>query len=62
MVVFVESEVVKILFVILGILSEIIVQFVSLGEDVVIVLFKVKQVFDEYLSKEEKYCIDMVSF
>lgn len=54
-----ESEVVKTLSVNLGISKDVIAQLASLNEDTATVLLKVKQVFDEHSSKDEKYRSDM---
>ena len=54
-----ESEVVKTLSDSLGIPKDIIAQLASLNEDSATVLLKVKQVFDEHSSKDEKYRSDM---
>lgn len=56
-----ESEVVKTLSVTLGVSNEIIAQLASLSEDAATVLLKVKQVFDEYSTKDEKYRSDMAA-
>ena len=56
-----ESEIVKTLSVTLGISNEIIAQLASSSEDAATVLLKVKQVFDEYSSKDEKNRSDMAT-
>lgn len=56
-----ESEVVPTLSVILGISRELIAQFATRHEDATVFLLKVKQMFDEYSSKEEKIRSDMAT-
>ena len=54
-----ESEVVKTLSATLGISNEIVAQVASSSEDAATVLLKVKEGFDEYSNKDEKYRSDM---
>ncbi|CAH3109789.1 unnamed protein product [Pocillopora meandrina] len=56
-----ESEVVTTLSVILGISRELIAQLATKHEDATVFLLKVKQMFDEYSSKEEKIRSDMAT-
>ena len=56
-----ESEVVKTLSVILGISKDVIAQLASVNEDAATFLLKVKQVVDEYASKDEKIRLDMAA-
>lgn len=56
-----ESEVVTTLSVILGISRELIAQLATKHEDATVFLRKVKQMFDEYSSKEEKIRSDMAT-
>ena len=56
-----ESEVVTTLSVTLNISKEVIAQIASSSEDAAIVLRKVKEVFDERASSDEKYRADMAN-
>ena len=55
------SEVVTTLSVSLGISKEVIAQIASLNEDAATVLRRVKDVFDERSSSDEKYRTDMAN-
>ena len=56
-----ESEVVTTLSVSLNISKDVIAHIASLSEDTAAVLRRVKEVFDERTSSDEKYRLDMAN-
>ena len=56
-----ESEVTTTLSVSLGLSKEVIAQIASLNEDAATLLRRVKEIFDERSSNDEKYRLDMAN-